>query len=151
MLLTGALLLAITVLVHAIGTTRWLQWLLARHVSDSGEVIPDRRIRVLAMTAIVLTVLHLVEVLMWALTYRWVVSDGQLATLEEALYFSAVTFTTLGYGDVTLDSQWRLLSGIEAINGILLIGWSTAFMFAVLQKTWGKMIGEKLHRGRTDD
>jgi hypothetical protein len=48
-----------------------------------------------------------------------------------------VTFTTLGYGDITLNSEWRVLSGFEAINGILLVGWTTAFLYAVIRRTWG--------------
>ena len=55
---------------------------------------------------------------------------------EAAIYFSFVTFTTLGYGDLTLSDGWRLLSGIEALNGILLDGWSTAVLFAVVQRIW---------------
>lgn len=145
LLLTGALLLAATVLIHAMGTTRWLRILLNLHVSDQGEILPKRRFRVLVMTAIILTLLHLLEVLIWALSYMYVVPAGQLDTLEEAFYFSAVTFTTLGYGDVTLNSDWRLLSGIQAINGILLIGWSTAFIFAVLQRSWGSIVEKKLN------
>lgn len=55
-------------------------------------------------------------------------------TLEEALYFSTVTLTTLGYGDITLDEQWRLFASLEAANGIILFGWSTALIFAVVQR-----------------
>jgi voltage-gated potassium channel Kch len=54
-------------------------------------------------------------------------------TIEKAIYFSLVTFTTLGYGDITISSANRILAGLEAINGILLIGWSTAYMFSVVQ------------------
>jgi hypothetical protein len=62
----------------------------------------------------------------------------EIGTFEEAVYFSVVTFTTLGYGDITLaDHQWRLLSGAEALNGVLLVGWSTALLFAVVQRCWG--------------
>ena len=51
--------------------------------------------------------------------------------------FFRVTFTTLGYGDITLvEHDWRLLSGIEALNGILLVGWTTAFLFMVVQRSW---------------
>ena len=67
---------------------------------------------------------------------------GQIATFGELAtrfyYFSFVTMTTLGYGDITLNSDWRILSGLEAIDGILLIGWTTAFLFAVLQRTWNR-------------
>ena len=50
------------------------------------------------------------------------------------MYVSLVTFTTLGYGDITLDLRWRWLSGIEAMNGILLFGWTTATLFWIVQK-----------------
>ena len=92
--------------------------------------------KTIILTAIILTALHVVEIMVWAVGYLLMVPDEQLNTLEAAFYFSAVTFTTLGYGDITLDSAWRLLSGIQAINGILLVGWSTAFIFAVLQRSW---------------
>ncbi len=45
-----------------------------------------------------------------------------------------MTYTTLGYGDITLSGPWRIMSGIEAINGVLLAGWSTAALFALVQK-----------------
>ncbi len=83
-----------------------------------------------------LVVLHTLEILLWAGVYRALVPVGELADLESAVYFSFVTFTTLGYGDITLSEGWRLLSGIQALNGILLVGWSTALMFAVVQKSW---------------
>jgi hypothetical protein len=62
--------------------------------------------------------------------------SDELATFEQAAYFSFVTFTTLGYGDITLSESWRLLSGIEALNGILLVGWTTAMIFTVVQRIW---------------
>ena len=66
-------------------------------------------------------------------------SSEQLDTFEQAVYFSMVTFTTLGYGDIRLGPDLRLLSGIEALNGILLVGWTTALLFAVLQHSWKAM------------
>ena len=54
-----------------------------------------------------------------------------LGDFEAALYFSTASFTTLGYGDVVLDHRWRLLGAIEGANGLLLFGWSTAFLISV--------------------
>jgi hypothetical protein len=65
----------------------------------------------------------------WAATY--VVVDA-LQGFEEALYFSMVTFTTLGYGDITLTDQWRLLAAFEAANGCIMFGWTTAIVVAVI-------------------
>jgi hypothetical protein len=56
-------------------------------------------------------------------------------TLEESLYFSMVAFTTLGFGDVTLPPEWRILSGMIAANGLVLFGLNTAFLFEVLHRT----------------
>lgn len=50
------------------------------------------------------------------------------------LYFSTVTFTTLGYGDVTLDAGWRLFASIQAAVGTIMFGWTTAIVMAVLQR-----------------
>jgi voltage-gated potassium channel Kch len=59
---------------------------------------------------------------------------GALNTLEKSLYFSTVSFTTLGYGDVTLQPHYRVLGSFEALVGILMAGWSTALLVAGIQK-----------------
>ena len=56
--------------------------------------------------------------------------------MEAALYFSMVTFTTLGYGDVLLDERWRLMAAFEAANGIIIFGLSTAVVVAVVQRVY---------------
>ena len=56
--------------------------------------------------------------------------------MEEAVYFSAITLATTGYGEVTLDATWRLVSTLEGVNGILLFGWTTAFPFKVSALLW---------------
>lgn len=136
LLVTAFSLIAITIIIHGVGTTSWLRYLQTRHLAPDGRFRHDRPLRIVISTAIVLITLHLIEILVWALAYVLVLPGDELATMESALYFSAVTFTTLGYGDITLSSDWRLLSGFEAIDGILLIGWTTAFLFAILQRTW---------------
>ncbi len=54
--------------------------------------------------------------------------------LQSAFYFSAVTYTTTGYGDLVLPNEWRLVGGVEALTGILMCGWSAAFFFAVVSR-----------------
>jgi hypothetical protein len=81
-----------------------------------------------------LFVATVLEVWAWAMLYRLI---GAVASTEEALYFSTTTFTTLGFGDLTLDEQWRLLSSFEGANGLLMFGWSTALIFAAVQKIYG--------------
>ncbi|RME71061.1 MAG: two pore domain potassium channel family protein [Verrucomicrobia bacterium] len=73
---------------------------------------------------------HLVEIVIWALFYRWV----EMLPAVDAFYFSAVTYTTVGYGDVVPEEGWRLLAGIEGLTGILMCGWSTGFVFAAFSR-----------------
>jgi voltage-gated potassium channel len=133
--LIGSALIAITVLIHAIGTTVWVRYLSRKYLSGS-PLSSQRSMLVLVNTALVLLALHAVEIVIWAKAYQALIPVQELASFEEAVYFSFVTFTTLGYGDITLNSGSRLLSGIEALNGIILLGWTTAMIFSVVQRTW---------------
>ena len=132
----GMFLMAITVLIHAYGSSLWMNYMLATYTRRNGIVVDAKVSRVLLLTAVVLLSLHLLEVFIWASAYRLLVPLSEIDTLETAFYFSLVTFTSLGYGDVTLGPQWRILSGMEALNGVLLVGWTTAFLYAVLQRIW---------------
>ena len=90
-------------------------------------------------------VAHVAEIWLFALTYWGLLRiDGMGAltgnvsgggTLLDCSYFSFVTFTTVGYGDMTLHGCWQLLSVGEAINGVLMAGWSTAQLVYVVQRT----------------
>lgn len=141
--LIGALLIAVTVVIHAAGTTYWVGYLSRRYVHTDGHVHVRKSLRILISTGLVMVTLHITQIVLWAFTYRALLPDGDLDTLEEAVYFSFVTFTTLGYGDITLSEGVRILSGIEAMNGILLVGWSTAVLFAVVQKVWQAALNTK--------
>ena len=72
----------------------------------------------------------LVEVFIYALTY---LALNAIEGFERALYFSMVSFTTLGYGDIVLNENWRLLASFEAANGIIMFGWTTAIVIAAVQ------------------
>lgn len=87
------------------------------------------------VSAVVLAVMAVgvVHMWLWALAYLAV---GALADLDTALYFSVVSFTTVGYGDVLLAPNWRILGSIEAANGFLLFGWSAAFIFDIVSNTY---------------
>ena len=75
--------------------------------------------------------LHLVEIAVWGAFYVW---QGAMPDLQSAFYFSAVTYTTTGYGDLVLPSEFRLAGGVEALTGILMCGWSTGFFFAIVSR-----------------
>src|SRR5262245_3659400 len=84
----------------------------------------------LALFVLWLFLATILQVWAWALLY---LSLNALGSIEEAAYFSMETFTTLGYGDITLEKRWRLLSTFEAANGLLMFGWSAALVFAAVQ------------------
>lgn len=73
--------------------------------------------------------LHTVEIWLYALLFHIL---GTLPDFESALYFSTVTFASLGYGDIVLSPDWRMVAAIESANGLILFGWSTAFLMSVM-------------------
>jgi len=117
----------LTVIIHSAFT------LIAVSALGDGrlERMNRRWMRTAAIAALVLmmffaTILHASA---WAATYMVV---GAIQGFEESLYFSMVTFTTLGYGDITLTESWRLLAAFEAANGCIMFGWTTAIVVAVI-------------------
>lgn len=92
-----------------------------------------------------LMALHAIEIWLYAGLYH---VAGAVADLETALYFSTVSFTTVGYGDIVLEPGWRLVGAIESVNGLLLFGWSTAFLtttigqLSTLDHQWIGQAGE---------
>jgi hypothetical protein len=78
--------------------------------------------------------MHLLQIGIWAGFYAW--KQG-MPDLASAFYFSAVTYTTTGYGDLVLPPPWRLVGAVEALTGILMCGLSTGFFFAILGKVLG--------------
>jgi hypothetical protein len=136
-LLFSALLLGITVVIHSIGTTllaRWLQYCQRRN-HDRGK--SAYKSWILAVTGVSLMAVHLIEMCLWALVYWDRPEIPELDGFSDALYFSVVNYTTLGYGDIVVENDtWRLMCGLEALNGILLAGWSTALLFFVVKQLW---------------
>ena len=129
----GTAMIGFTVAVHVGGIVALTAWLRTRFLPVLG---PETFSTLLAIRLIFVTVfgaffLHAIEIWSWAHLYLRL---GQFESLERSLYFSTVTFTALGYGDITLEPRWQLLSGLEAINGVVLLGVTTAVVFAVLIK-----------------
>jgi hypothetical protein len=90
-----------------------------------------KSVAVMMIITLITAMAHLIQIALWALVY---LLCGEMPTFETAFYVSAQNYTALGYGDVALSQRWRLLGPLEAINGLLLFGLSTAVMFAVLSR-----------------
>ena len=136
-ILIGAALTAATIAIHAIGTTLLVSQLrrpaIKKRLANAGT---SGVLGILCSTALVLLLLQTIEVMIWAVAYLLLPHLEQINDLESATYFSMVTFGSLGYGDIVIDSEWRLLSGIECMTGVLVFGWSTAILLSVVQNLW---------------
>jgi hypothetical protein len=85
---------------------------------------------------------NLAQVAIWALVFQWL---GEFERFADAFYHSAVNFATLGYGDIVMSAEYRLLGAIEAINGVLMIGISTAALMATFQDAIKRTIEARQH------
>jgi hypothetical protein len=124
-------LIVVTVMIHVIG----LGLLQLRVVRTAARLFEHRRFILLfapamAVTVFSVTILHVVEGLIWAGAYRYL---GALPDIRSAVLFSFGAMTAYGGSDLDLPAHWRLLGALEALNGIILIGLSTAFLFTTMQ------------------
>lgn len=136
----GTALLLVNILIAAVAAMV-LEGVLSR---AHGWMLrePHRPKLVLLLAGVSLWVLGVVTagVWVWALVYLQI---GAFATLEEAVYFSLTSYTTLGFGDVLLSRQWHLLAGMEAANGFLTFGLLTALLVEGLRAV---TMGQREHR-----
>ena len=130
-LLLGTVTVAVTVLIHFWGLIA-LTWVMSQHGARLRPHESRFGSAVLLLAVVFgLFALHTIEI--W--TYAAVFSAlGEIQSFEEALYFSTVTFTTVGYGDVVLAPGWRMLAAIESADGVILFAWSTTFLFSVTNR-----------------
>ncbi len=117
--------------IHASCTGAVIRGLRMTHASTWGNRSAATRVSLISVVVLMMFLAALLEAGIWAAVYLAV---GAIPDLETALYFSTVTFTTLGYGDVTLDADWRLLGSFQAANGSIMFGWTTAIVMAVIHR-----------------
>ncbi len=125
-LMLGSALICATIIVEivfigvaSLFLTRFGHWLV------TGSILMKR---MLSLLAVVLWLLAAISIGVWIWAAGFV-ALGQFGDIETALYFSVVSMTTLGYGDIVLSKEWRLLSGLIAANGLILFSVATAFFF----------------------
>ena len=130
----GCLMIVLTVVIHGIALDR-LIYILERIQPRIEHRLKSMitRTNIMALTILYVFISHAFQIWLWAVCY---LKLGVLPDLESALYFSTSAFTTVGFGDIYLDKEWRLLSSLEAANGFILFGWSTAFIFEVMSRIY---------------
>jgi len=135
----GAVLVSATVVIHTVGLIALSAFI--RTLTGKAGLNRHDLGRTAAMIATVLGIffIHTVEVWLWAAAFLALQATGDF---ESALYISTATFSTVGAADQTLDPYWRLLGSLEAVNGFILIGWSTAYLVAASTRHGPFRIGE---------
>ena len=124
-LLAAAGIMVATTTTHALGLTCISRCLHLRSERLDEMSFDLRAVAVMSGMALLLLALHTVEIGVFAVFYLWI---GALQNFEEALYYSASAYATLGRTADYFPEDWRLLGAIEALVGFLMIGWSTAFI-----------------------
>ncbi|HXN99462.1 MAG TPA: ion channel [Candidatus Acidoferrales bacterium] len=129
-LIVGVGVFVCTIFIHALPLSAAVNFL--RRARRLGRVGTDfwHDFGIVAMTISFMLVAHLMEIAVWAELF---VVCGEFPQFGSAFYHSAGNYTSLGYGDLIMTPSWRLLGPIEAANGMLMFGVSTALIFAVIQ------------------
>jgi len=127
-------LVAITVWLQCGGIATLITWV--RHALADGihTLRPFRSTVLVVQVTTAVIAVHGLEILLWACCYRWLC----FPSWESALYFSASSYATVGYGDIVLPSRWRLLGPLESIMGVLMCGLSVSLLFAIATRLIGR-------------
>jgi voltage-gated potassium channel len=129
-LAAAVLLLSLTLCLHCAGITTLIEWLkrvLTRDIHRHGPVYAATLV---VQSTLAIIVLHGLVILLWACFYRM----RCFPSWELAFYFSATSYSTVGFGDVTLPSNWRLLGPLEGVTGMLMCGISVSILFALVTR-----------------
>jgi hypothetical protein len=126
----------VTVVIHVVGL-----YIVRQRFDRVLIQASQRRMRIIALlfvagTTVSVTLLHGVEAAIWAVAFRWLhaLPDRKSATL-----YSLSAMTTFGHSGSSLEPHWQLMGALEALNGLILFGVSTAFLFAILQEAWERL------------
>lgn len=138
----AVLLVSLTVCLQCAGITALIEWLksvLARDIHKHG---PRYAATLVVKSTLAIVILQGVLILLWASFYRM----RCFPSWELAFYFSATSYSTVGYGDLILPSNWRLLGPLEAIIGVLMCGISVSVLFALVTRLLDRDIESSLKK-----
>ena len=138
----GLSLIAVTMALHATG----IAFMAFATVSIRIRLAGENRIKLhhvfailialIGLVGLLLAALHGIEAALWAAAYRWL---GALHSPAEAFLYSVDSISTRGASGLILDHHWRMMGALEAVDGMLLFGISTAYIFTVMQDYWSLM------------
>ncbi len=131
-LLDGVLMVVLNVAIHGLVLGWCIRQLRLDRSGEKRSFLGDTWL--LSRLAVWAILAHLVEIAVWGVFYNW---RGVMSGPEMSFYFSAVTYATIGYGDVVPPEDWRLLASMEGLIGILMCAWSGGFFFATVARLYG--------------
>ena len=126
----AALLVSLTLSAQVVGVTALIEWLKRVLTRDSHKHGPRYSATLVLKSTIAIVIMHGLVILLWASFYR----SCCFPSWELAFYFSASSYSTVGYGDLVLPSNWRLLGPLEAITGVLMSGISVCVLFTLVTR-----------------
>jgi hypothetical protein len=130
-LILATLMVVLTVIIHFGGLLVLTRVLHHRgHGFRAHESVLGQGLLIIVVVLGIFAI-HTAEIWLYAVVF---VAIGALESFDVALYFSTVTFSSLGYGDIVLAPRWRIFGAIEAANGLILFAWSTAFLLSLMSR-----------------
>ena len=133
-LIVSTVMVLITVGIHGSGIILLSKMLRLESQEEQAHHVPAfsaRAFLFMQLLVLALFALHGFEIWLYAIVY---VLTGAVGDMASALYFATISYAAIGYSDVHISPDWRLVGAIEGINGLLLLGWSTAFFVAVVTR-----------------
>jgi len=128
----AGVLIAVTVAIQAIFMSGGIRMLKSMQ-SRRDPLLTSHPTLLTVIWVLFLLIAVLIDVVLWAVLYYHL---GAVPSFEDSIYFSTVTFTTVGYGDIVLGRDFRLLATFEAVNGWIIFGWATALVMIVIQRLY---------------
>lgn len=128
-LLLLLVLVSACVMIHGLGMVLGWKWLNHTRARHGHHFSAWESFRVLVRVVYGLLLLHLLQIMVWAAFYQW---SGCFRDFATSFYYSATSYSTVGFGDVIPPGNWRIMGAMEAVTGVLMFGWSTGALFSVV-------------------
>ena len=141
----AVLLVVLTLCLQCAGVAALISWLRTVALGDIQELRMSYSAALVMRATIAIIMLQGIIILLWACCYRWLC----FRSWNSAFYFSATSYSTVGYGDVVVPLKWRLLGPLESMMGVLMCGISVSLLFALITYLVGK--DPKLRAGADND
>lgn len=148
-LLIGAIMITITVVIHA-ATCDFAFRFIENHPRSFARLFKKFwKIWSLIVAVFMIGSALMVDIWLWTALF-YTLEPKLLGDIETALYFTTASFTTVGYGDIVFPPDWRLLTATAAINGMIIFGWSTAFIFEIMTALYKPTDRKRIHHDRSE-